>query len=85
MVPTKAVQSGQQGAYLFVVQNGQAVSRSVTVGRSTGSAAVVVERGLAEGERVVTEGQSQLSPGARVRITGVDSSSATGATAGASQ
>lgn len=85
IVPTKSVQGGQQGSYVFVVQpDGRAVSRAVTLGPTTGGGAVIIERGLVAGERVVTDGQSQLTAGALVRVTGEDSTArVAGATAGA--
>ena len=42
-------------------------SRPVTVGRVTPEG-TVIEKGLAAGERVVTDGQLRLQPGARVEI-----------------
>ena len=39
--------------------------KPVTVARSSGEDAVI-ERGVAPGDRVVTEGQNQLRPGAKV-------------------
>jgi multidrug efflux system membrane fusion protein len=69
VVPSKAVQTGQQGTYVFVVQaDGTAASRPVTVGRTVGDA-VVVQHGLEAGERVVADGQSRLAAGAKVRVT----------------
>jgi multidrug efflux system membrane fusion protein len=55
VVPSAAVQSGQQGTYVFVVKpDGTAESRPVTVARRLGDETVLA-RGLAEGERVVTD------------------------------
>lgn len=69
VVPSKAVQTGQQGTYVFVVQaNGTATARPIAVGRTVGDA-VVVQSGLRDGERVVADGQSRLAAGARVRVT----------------
>ncbi|HKG94658.1 MAG TPA: efflux RND transporter periplasmic adaptor subunit [Gemmatimonadaceae bacterium] len=69
LVPSAAVQAGQQGDYVFVVDTAsRAVMRPVGVGRTVGDAAVVTQ-GLSDGERVVVDGQSRLGPGARVRIT----------------
>jgi multidrug efflux system membrane fusion protein len=42
-------------------------SRPVTVGRTLGTEAVV-EKGLAPGDKVVTDGQLRLAPGARVQV-----------------
>jgi multidrug efflux system membrane fusion protein len=70
VVPAAAVQTGQQGTYLFVVKPDLTVeSRPVAVARTIGQEAVIA-KGLAPGERVVTDGQLRLSPGAKVEIKG---------------
>ncbi|RPH84967.1 MAG: efflux RND transporter periplasmic adaptor subunit [Candidatus Rokuibacteriota bacterium] len=68
LVPTQAVQAGQQGPYVFVVKPDSTVeSRSVKVGRRL-AREVVIEQGVQAGEQVVTDGQLRLVPGARVEI-----------------
>jgi multidrug efflux system membrane fusion protein len=68
VVPAQAVQAGQKDAFVFVVKPDLTVeSRPVKIGRRVGSE-LVVEQGLAGGERVVTDGQLRLIPGARVEI-----------------
>lgn len=68
VIPLRAVQTGQQGQYIFVVQPDLTVeNRPVTVGRTVGEEAVI-EKGVKPGEQVVTDGQLRLAPGARVRI-----------------
>ncbi|HWJ23038.1 MAG TPA: efflux RND transporter periplasmic adaptor subunit [Gemmatimonadaceae bacterium] len=85
VVPSKAVQTGQQGTYVFVVQeNGTAAQRPITVGRTVGDAAVV-RSGLREGEKVVADGQSRLGPGSRVRVTAEEKAPLTGGDAPAVQ
>jgi multidrug efflux system membrane fusion protein len=65
VVPTQAVQTGQQGQYVFVVRSDSTVeSRPVVVLRSLNQESVV--EGLRPGETVVTDGQLQLVPGAKV-------------------
>jgi multidrug efflux system membrane fusion protein len=65
VIPTRAIQTGQQGQYVFVVRGDSTVeSRPVTVLRSLNQESVV--EGLRSGETVVTDGQLQLVPGARV-------------------
>jgi len=67
MIPSRAVQTGQDGKFVFVVQpDGTVASRPVSVGQTVGQE-VVVEQGLAAGEQVVTEGQLRLAPGVRVQ------------------
>jgi multidrug efflux system membrane fusion protein len=66
VVPSQAIQPGQQGPYVFVVKPDQTVeSRLVTPGVRLG-AETIVEKGLKPAERVVTDGQLRLVPGARI-------------------
>ena len=68
VVPSQAVQTGQAGQYVYVVKNDLTVeSRPVTVSRTQGSLSIVAN-GLKAGERVVTDGQLRLAPGAKVEI-----------------
>ena len=66
VVPSQAVQTGQDGQYVFVVKGDQTVEqRAVTVGQRVEDD-TVVQKGLKPGETVVTEGQLRLEPGSRV-------------------
>jgi multidrug efflux system membrane fusion protein len=68
LVPSQAVQSGQNGPYVFVVKADSTVeARSVVPGAAHGPD-VVITSGLRVGERVVTDGQLRLVPGARVEV-----------------
>ncbi len=68
VVPSQAIQPGQQGPFVFVVKPDQtAESRRVVPGTRLG-AETIVEQGLRPGERVVTDGQLRLVPGAKVEI-----------------
>ncbi len=69
VVPAQAVQTGQQGDYVFVVKNDQtAEQRSVRVERTMNGQAVIAE-GLKPGEQVVTDGQVRLAPsGTKVEV-----------------
>jgi multidrug efflux system membrane fusion protein len=68
VVPGEAMQTGQQGPYLFVIKPDSTVEvRNVAVGRSTGSS-VIVTSGLGAGERIVTDGQIRLAAGSKVQI-----------------
>jgi multidrug efflux system membrane fusion protein len=74
VVPSQAIQAGQQGPFVFVVKADQTVeSRPVVVGTRLG-AETIVEQGLRGGELVVTDGQLRLVPGARVEIKPVKAS-----------
>jgi membrane fusion protein, multidrug efflux system len=67
-VPAEAVQSGQHGPFVFVVKPDLKVEpRTVQPGRRVGGD-IIIERGLEAGERVVTDGQLRLVPGAKVEI-----------------
>jgi len=71
VVPSQAVMTGQQGTYLFVVnQDGTARSQPVTVDRTAG-AYTVIAQGVRAGEEVVTDGQLRLVSGAPVEVKGV--------------
>jgi multidrug efflux system membrane fusion protein len=68
VVPSQAVQPGQQGPYVFVITPDlTAQPRPVEIGRRL-AAETIVTKGLAPGERVVTDGQLRLVPGARVEV-----------------
>ena len=68
LVPTQAIQPGQQGAFVFVVKPDATVeARKVERGRQL-ARETIVTRGLKQGERVVTDGQLRLVPGVRVDI-----------------
>lgn len=68
VVPTTAVQAGQQGQYVFVIKNDQTADlRTVTVARTVANESVI-QQGLTPGETVVTDGQLRLVPGSRVSI-----------------
>jgi len=71
VVPGQAVMTGQQGTYVFVVnQDGTARSQAVTVERTAGAYAVIGQ-GVQAGDEVVTDGQVRLVPGASVEVKGV--------------
>ena len=74
VVPAPAVQTGQQGTYVFVVKPDQTVElRPIAVARTQGSVAVIKD-GLKTGETVVTDGQLRLVPGTRVSVKDVQGS-----------
>ena len=67
-VPKQALQQGQKGQYVFVVKPDKTVEvRQVTAGNTVGSE-TVIKQGLKPGEQVVTDGQFNLVPGARVEV-----------------
>jgi len=69
VVPSQAVMQGQQGTYVFVVNNdGTAATQPVTVERTLDSLSVIA--GVPAGALVVTDGQLRLTPNAKVDIRG---------------
>lgn len=68
VVPATAVTTGQQGSYVYVMnEDSTAAPRPVTIARTQGDVSIV-SQGLEQGETVVTDGQFRLSPGARVVV-----------------
>ncbi|HPA80361.1 MAG TPA: efflux RND transporter periplasmic adaptor subunit [Thermoanaerobaculales bacterium] len=66
--PAAAVQTGQQGQYVFVARDDRTVElRPVRVNRLDEQEAVIDE-GLEAGETVVTDGQLRLVPGAAIEV-----------------
>jgi multidrug efflux system membrane fusion protein len=68
VAPAAAVQTGQQGAYVFVVKPDSTVeTRPVVVVRNQGNDAII-SKGLKAGEKVVTDGQPRLVQGSAVEV-----------------
>lgn len=68
VIPSRAVQVGQQGTFVFILKSDMTVEmRPVTVGRTIGDDSVI-DSGVEYSERVVTEGQLRLVPGAKATI-----------------
>jgi multidrug efflux system membrane fusion protein len=72
VVPTAAVQAGQQGQFVFVVKADKSVEmRIVDIARTNGIETVIT-RGVSPGETVVTDGQIRLVPGSRISVKSGD-------------
>ncbi len=68
LVPSQAVQTGQNGQFVFVVKPDMTVDmRTVTVARTVGNE-IALASGVSPGESVVTDGQSRLVPKASVQV-----------------
>jgi multidrug efflux system membrane fusion protein len=68
VVPSEAIQMGQQGNFVFVVKDDLTVEiRKVTTGTQANHETLIQE-GIAPGEQVVTDGQLRLFPGAKVIV-----------------
>jgi membrane fusion protein, multidrug efflux system len=66
VVPSRAVQAGSDGSFVFVVKADQTVEKRAVEARAVDDQTAVVEKGLKPGEIVVTDVQASLTPGARV-------------------
>ena len=76
MVPAVAIQSGQNGPFVFVTKNDQTVEmRNVELAGVEGNR-LAIAKGVLAGERVVVEGQMRLTNGARVTETAPESAAA---------
>ena len=81
-IPSKAVQRGPNGVFAYVVKSDNTVEqRSLVVGEET-AAATIVEKGLAQGDRVTTSNQYRLQPGAHVQLLDAPGGTAPGAASG---
>jgi len=68
LVPSQALQTGQQGPFLFVIKPDHTVeARPVVPGQALDNL-TVIQKGVAPGETVVTDGQIRLAPGTRVEV-----------------
>lgn len=69
VAPAQAIQTDQQGKFVFVVASNMTVEvRQVTAGQTVENETEIL-KGLAVGETVVTDGQVQLVPGSKVYFT----------------
>jgi RND family efflux transporter MFP subunit len=67
-VPTYLVfKENNEQAYVWVEKNGIAEKRNVVIGNTNGTMIEIV-RGLSKGERLIVEGNSLLTPNAKVKI-----------------
>lgn len=83
VLPNQAVQTGQDGTYVYVVKDDPTFCmsaggappcvemRSVTTGLRVDQD-MVIDKGVEAGETVVTEGQLRLAPGSRVQVGGAN-------------
>lgn len=70
VVPVTAMRAGANGDFVYVLKEDRSVTvRPVTRGIST-TDLVAIDKGLAVGERVVTEGGDRLREGSRVQLAG---------------
>ena len=69
VIPSQAIQNGQQGTFVYVIKDDNTVeARLVTTSEAQLAGQLIVQKGLAAGERIVTDGQLRLVPGSKVQI-----------------
>jgi multidrug efflux system membrane fusion protein len=68
LVPAEAIQTGQQGQYVFVVTPDLSAEVRPVVAQEAAGPEVVVAQGLVPGDRVVTDGQVRLTAGSKVQV-----------------
>jgi multidrug efflux system membrane fusion protein len=68
VVPNQAVQTGQDGPYVYVVKDDKTVEMRPVVTSTRVDQDLVIDKGLRPGETIVTEGQLRLAPGSKVQF-----------------
>jgi multidrug efflux pump subunit AcrA (membrane-fusion protein) len=81
VVPREAVQTGQNGSFVFVAEGDRARMRPVVMDRILDEEAVIA-KGLNGDEKVVVEGQAMLTPDARIAPRSAAQAGADAKTAG---
>jgi len=71
VVPEVAVQPGQQGSFVYMVNDGKARIQPVNVSRQIGGEVVIAD-GIKAGDIVLTEIPQAIAPGVAVQIAGTD-------------
>ena len=66
VVPSQAVQSGQNGQFIFVVQADQTVEQRAVKTSVAVNGETVITSGVRAGETIVTDGQLRLAPGVTI-------------------
>ncbi len=69
VIPQTAIRPSEKGFLAFVVENGVARERTLTLGMRTPTGAVEVRTGLRRGDRLVIRGAEALRDGAAVKVT----------------
>jgi multidrug efflux system membrane fusion protein len=68
VVPASALQNGENGKYIYVVQpDGTAVMQPVTSSRTYRQLAVI-DKGISAGQRVIVDGQYRVIPNSKVEV-----------------
>ncbi len=68
LIPTEALQAGPNGNFVYVAKPDQTVELRMVQTMPATRTTLIVEKGLKPGDRVVTDGQLRLTPGARYEV-----------------
>jgi multidrug efflux system membrane fusion protein len=68
VVPSQAVQTGQQGQYIYIVKSDSTAELRPVKVSTTYNGMTVIEKGVNPGDQVVIDGQMRLTPGAAVTV-----------------
>lgn len=68
VIPQAALMLDQQGAFVFVVEQGRAAARRIRTGQPQGGR-ITVEEGLRPGEMLIVDGLQRIRPGVPVQAT----------------
>ncbi|NDO80362.1 multidrug transporter subunit MdtA [Citrobacter sp. NCU1] len=77
VIPTAAVQMGNEGHFVWVLNDENKVSKHQVKTGIQDSQKVVISAGLSVGDRVVTDGIDRLTEGAKVEVVDAQSTTAT--------
>jgi membrane fusion protein (multidrug efflux system) len=66
-VPQNAIQKSESGDYVFINDNGTAKKKVVTEG-ATYAGKTEIKSGLATGDKLVTDGSSEIEDGDKLRV-----------------
>ena len=69
IIPVEAVQNSPKGKYVYILKGNKTVDRrNVKVGQLQEDNTIVIQEGIKAGEKVITIGQVNLYPGAKVKV-----------------
>ncbi|GAB62610.1 MAG: efflux RND transporter periplasmic adaptor subunit [Candidatus Jettenia sp.] len=68
VVPAQAIQTGQEGKYVFIIKSDLTIEYRPVIPGTGFDQEIIVVKGVQPGEKVVTNGQLQLTSGSKVEI-----------------
>ena len=77
VIPTAALQMGNDGHFVWVLNSDNKVSKHTVIPGIQDSQKVVIDAGLSAGDRVVTDGIDRLTEGAKVEVVTAHDTSTT--------